>query len=79
MRTKGLCFALLPHAPHSERPQCALKMLMPHALQAFIYAAGLQLLLSVPRVSAPAAAAGLLAGAINQLNPFGLKRVKVLS
>lgn len=45
--------------------------------QAFVWAAGLQMLLSTPRLSATAGMAGLLAGAIYQLNPLGLRRFKV--
>lgn len=45
--------------------------------KAFVWAAGLQMLLSTPRLSAPAGAAGLLAGVIYQLNPLGLRRFKL--
>ena len=48
-----------------------------YCVQVFICCAGLQLLLSSPRLSAPAGFSGIIAGVLYQLNLFGMKRLKV--
>ena len=47
--------------------------------QAFIWAAGLQMLLTGSRLSLPAGAAGLLAGTVYEINPLGLRNFRVSS
>jgi hypothetical protein len=68
------------HSPHSTLRfvRRSLQMLL-FLSQAFIWAAGLQMLLTGSRLSLPAGAAGLLAGTLYQLYPLGLRNFRVSS